>query len=207
MTHPHTDHEYQTVSGYLSHDHDVLDAMLEDVALMVADGELERAEHHFADFAVKLRRHIAIEEELLFPEFERATGLVQGPTAVMRQEHVAIQRELEAIAGALARGDAAGFEAGRGALEAVLGPLVGGLISDVTFPLPSMEGFGVTDLDVAAAGTPPGWFGLFAQLGTVSYAGGGGCGESSSCAGGCNTGGVPGLLVLLPALVVLRRRR
>jgi len=92
--------------------------------------------------------------------------------------------------------------------ETVLGPLVGGLVSDVTFPLPSVEGFGVTGLEAAAAGTPPGWFGLFATVGTVSYPSGAGCGESAACAGGCSTGGVSGYaLGLLPALIFLRRRR
>ena len=44
-------------------------------------------------------RHIKIEEGLLFPEFESATGLDKssGPTGVMRHEHAEIIRLLDLI--------------------------------------------------------------------------------------------------------------
>jgi iron-sulfur cluster repair protein YtfE (RIC family) len=44
-----------------------------------------------------LRRHIIWEEELLFPLFERKTGMTSGPTQVMRMEHRQIGRDLDAI--------------------------------------------------------------------------------------------------------------
>ncbi|MGA8049685.1 MAG: hemerythrin domain-containing protein [Burkholderiales bacterium] len=46
-----------------------------------------------------LERHIAFEESELFPAFEAASGLRQGPTEVMRAEH-AEMRELLAALGA-----------------------------------------------------------------------------------------------------------
>jgi iron-sulfur cluster repair protein YtfE (RIC family) len=65
-----------------------------------------------------------MEEEALFPVFERSTGFgTEGPTAVMRAEHVEILGVLEQIAGCLACPDAdpARFEELRSVLVAVLG--------------------------------------------------------------------------------------
>ena len=52
-------------------------------------------------FAFGLRRHIGFEEDLLFPEFERRSGISAdaGPTAVMRAEH----RKIEALIAAVER--------------------------------------------------------------------------------------------------------
>lgn len=38
-------------------------------------------------FAGDLERHLAAEEDVLFPAFERATGMREGPTQMMRHEH------------------------------------------------------------------------------------------------------------------------
>lgn len=38
-------------------------------------------------FAEELEAHLCAEEELLFPAFEEASGMRQGPTQVMRMEH------------------------------------------------------------------------------------------------------------------------
>lgn len=113
---------FSTVTEYLSWDHDRLDALLADVQRMVEDGELERADHTFAEFFEGLRRHIRIEEEVLFPEFEARTGVTQGPTRVMRHEHRQIEEALEAMREALDRADAAAFRAGDARLLEVLSP-------------------------------------------------------------------------------------
>lgn len=38
-------------------------------------------------FIAEMERHFQCEEDLLFPAFEAATGMSQGPTQVMRMEH------------------------------------------------------------------------------------------------------------------------
>lgn len=45
------------------------------------------ASQQWADFAAELTLHLAREEKVLFPAFEKATGMTEGPTAVMRMEH------------------------------------------------------------------------------------------------------------------------
>lgn len=112
---------FDSVTAYLSWDHDRLDAILSDTTVMVDDGELERAEHTFHDFHDGLRRHIRLEEELLFPAFERATGIVGGPTAVMRAEHVEILKALAQMVDALDRGDPASFHDGHRMMGNVMG--------------------------------------------------------------------------------------
>jgi len=53
----------------------------------------------FLDFKIGLQRHIGWEEEILFPIFERRTGMRDvGPTAVMRMEHRQIEKLLDEIA-------------------------------------------------------------------------------------------------------------
>jgi len=109
-----------TVTGYLSWDHDRLDALLEQATTLVRAGDLVAALAKYTDFAHGLRRHIRLEEEVLFPAFEQATGMVQGPTTVMRMEHREILDTLSDMQLSLAGKDAAGFEAARNDLLAVL---------------------------------------------------------------------------------------
>ena len=97
----------QGVAEYLGRDHDAIDVILADALRMAEDGETERAEHTFAEFADGLRRHIAIEEELLFPVFDRRHGFggcgrPGGPSSVMVLEHRSIQNALAECQHALA---------------------------------------------------------------------------------------------------------
>ena len=95
-----------------------------------------------------------------------------------------------------------------GALETVLG----GLLGDLAFALPSMEGVGLTELRVDAVGAQADWLGVWANVGVTPYEGGdcGGCGgDSSGCSGGCTSGSMRTLTLYLalPAVLVLLRRR
>jgi len=48
-------------------------------------------------FEAGMRRHFEMEEAILFPAFEEATGMTQGPTMVMRAEHVQMNGVLAQI--------------------------------------------------------------------------------------------------------------
>jgi len=41
----------------------------------------------FQSFHDRLEQHLAAEENILFPQFEQATGQTAGPTQMMRLEH------------------------------------------------------------------------------------------------------------------------
>ena len=87
------------VTEALGWDHDRLGAL--EAAAMDAwgAGETRAAARLHLRFVFGLLRHIRFEESVLFPEFERVSGLPvdRGPTAVMRVEHRAIEALLEEV--------------------------------------------------------------------------------------------------------------
>lgn len=93
-------------------------------------------------------------------------------------------------------------------------PILSGLVSGLAVAMPAISGYGLTDLQLAAAGADQDWLGAYVWLGPVTYTSGDGCGgcggDTSSCSSGCGTTGVPGghmVLFTLPvALLFLRRR-
>src|SRR5262245_5993745 len=100
---------FETVTRYLSWDHDRLDAILASTAQEVDESRMADAAKTYEEFDQGLRRHIRIEEELLFPLFEARTGVSSGPTVVMRAEHREIEKAIGLMRDALARQDAPGF--------------------------------------------------------------------------------------------------
>jgi regulator of cell morphogenesis and NO signaling len=90
---------FRRVSDALGWDHDRL-ARLEVSAFVArAAGDGETAQKWYEAFDSGLRRHIAMEEQILFPIFEERSGLPpnEGPTEVMRGEHREIERLLAEI--------------------------------------------------------------------------------------------------------------
>lgn len=60
-------------------------------------------------FVRTLEAHLDAEEEMLFPAFERASGMVSGPTAVMRSEHDKMRSLAAVLVGAARAKDADDF--------------------------------------------------------------------------------------------------
>jgi iron-sulfur cluster repair protein YtfE (RIC family) len=94
------------VTEALGWDHDRLDAL--DAAAMKAwcAGDMRAGARLHRQFVFGLLRHIRFEESVLFPEFERVSGMPadRGPTTVMRTEHRAIETLLEDVRTAAASG-------------------------------------------------------------------------------------------------------
>ena len=65
----------------------------------------------FNAFLEALDRHLKIEEEVLFPAFEQATGMAGGPTFVMRHEHQQMLVLLKQIGAAIEARNSADFDA------------------------------------------------------------------------------------------------
>lgn len=84
------------ISEYFEKDHDRLDELFVNFQKCKRT-DMPRARDFFVGFKFGLQRHIVWEEEILFPFFERKTGMSQGPTHVMRIEHRMIGERLEAI--------------------------------------------------------------------------------------------------------------
>jgi hemerythrin-like domain-containing protein len=89
------------VTECLQADHSRLDAILTEAATFAESGAFVNALQLFAEFACGIDHHIRAEEEVLFSVFEQATGIVAGPTQVMRAEHVQIRQLIADVRGAL----------------------------------------------------------------------------------------------------------
>jgi len=79
------------ISNYMQSEHRECDTLFATAEEAIAKGVWEEAEKHFLAFANETLRHFKEEEDELFPAFEGATGMTQGPTQVMRYEHEQIK--------------------------------------------------------------------------------------------------------------------
>jgi len=88
----------RTVTEFLQTDHRRLDAIFERFQQAIKQNRWETASKDFRELSTGLKRHIKIEEEILFPVFEEKTGMFNGgPTAVMRMEHTEIKDLLDKV--------------------------------------------------------------------------------------------------------------
>jgi iron-sulfur cluster repair protein YtfE (RIC family) len=111
---------FESVTAYLGWDHDRLGESLRSVSAAVGRGAFEEAASRYEDFELGLLRHLRIEEELIFPVFEARSGIVNGPTGVMRDEHRQARIGLTLMRQGLKRGDGGVYDDGRRFFESVL---------------------------------------------------------------------------------------
>lgn len=91
----------RTITDYLQTDHRRLDRLYDRFQEDSREGRWEDAARGIREFSLGLKRHIGIEEEILFPVFEEKTGMVDaGPTHVMRMEHTEIKDLLDKLVAA-----------------------------------------------------------------------------------------------------------
>lgn len=91
---------------FFTEDHRACDdawARLEE--LLEGDDDVQEA---WDEYERVMLRHLAWEEEVLFPAFEEATGMTGGPTMVMRMEHDQMRAVIQEMADLLAQGDRKG---------------------------------------------------------------------------------------------------
>ena len=110
---------FEGVTAFAAWDHGRLDEALRSVSAAVRAGHFADAAVRYEEFEVGLLRHFSIEEELLFPVFEARSGM-NGPTAVMRDEHRHVMTALDIMRRGLLRTDAAAYGTGLRFLESVL---------------------------------------------------------------------------------------
>lgn len=76
-----------TIAEYMTGAHRQCDEILATLEVAVNEGDWEKAEQLTSKFLETIEQHLKMEEEVLFPAFEQKTGMVGGPTVVMRAEH------------------------------------------------------------------------------------------------------------------------
>ena len=69
------------------------------------DGDKDLGKNLLQSFIWNMELHFAREEEILFPAFEQKTGMVGGPTQVMRTEHTQIKGLLKEISDCIVAAD------------------------------------------------------------------------------------------------------
>jgi hemerythrin-like domain-containing protein len=94
------------LAEYFTHDHRACDLGWADVEAAADAGDTPAMAAHWQTFQNRLLRHLAMEEQLMFPAFEAATGMTAGPTQVMRMEHEQMRGVLAQMSAAVERGDA-----------------------------------------------------------------------------------------------------
>jgi len=96
----------QNISRYMTDDHNHCDDLFAEAENAVAKGDWQTGTTQFQAFEAATLKHFEREENILFPAFEAGTGMHQGPTTVMRAEHVDIRDTLHGMLAALGRKDA-----------------------------------------------------------------------------------------------------
>lgn len=87
-----------TISSMFDEDHERLDALFKSFQTLKRT-DFPKAKNAFLEFKAGLQRHVAWEEEVMFPLWEKKSGMTGGgPTIVMRNEHREIGDCLESLA-------------------------------------------------------------------------------------------------------------
>jgi hemerythrin-like domain-containing protein len=90
-----------SIPQYLTSKHRECDQLFIEAEAAVAESNWQKAQLALTAFVKELEIHFNAEENLLFPKFEQATGMVSGPTVVMRGEHQQMRNLIESLQQAL----------------------------------------------------------------------------------------------------------
>ena len=95
----------QTLPAHHKHCDDLFSAAEE----AAQRGQWQACNDAYVSFAAALLAHFDAEETLLFPAFEKATGMTSGPTQMMRMEHGQMRELLNQLEAAMLAKDADTF--------------------------------------------------------------------------------------------------
>ncbi len=97
------------ITSALQHHHKLCDEDFADAEDAANKGDWAACAATYDKFRTEMLAHFSVEEEVLFPAFEQRSGMVDGPTQVMRSEHVQMRELLRQMDEALAQKNADGF--------------------------------------------------------------------------------------------------
>ena len=97
------------IIDFMSRDHKRCDQLFADAEAAVDSGNWQQASTEIETFLKSMDEHFQMEEEVLFPAFESASGQAMGPTQVMRHEHQQMRQLFEQMKQALSGQDADSF--------------------------------------------------------------------------------------------------
>jgi len=79
------------ITSFMTADHKQCDDIFVEFENHISSENWSELASAWQSFTKILNHHLTLEESILFPEFESATGMSQGPSAVMRAEHKQIR--------------------------------------------------------------------------------------------------------------------
>ncbi len=96
-----------SLTEFFEQDHRDCDARWVDVEELLDTADIEVARSAWQKYDAAMHRHLAMEEEVLFPAFDAKSGMAGGgPVAVMKMEHQQMRGLLEQIGEAIEAGNA-----------------------------------------------------------------------------------------------------
>ncbi len=98
-----------SIASYMHSHHSVCDDRFVAAEEAGRNKDWSRATAELGAFRDELERHFSTEEILLFPAFETATGMTEGPTRVMRGEHLQMRDLMKQLEEAIRRQDRDSF--------------------------------------------------------------------------------------------------
>jgi hemerythrin-like domain-containing protein len=84
--------------NWLEHEHSLYENLLSQCQDAVESEEWGTADLLFKELVTSLKRHMALEEEVLYPAYESTPHAPQGPTQALRAEHDQIVRLISDMA-------------------------------------------------------------------------------------------------------------
>ena len=95
------------LAAFFEQDHRDCDARWADVEELLDTQDIDTARPAWQKYESSMRRHLAMEEDILFPAFDEISGMGGGgPVAMMKMEHQQMLGLLEQIDEAIESGDA-----------------------------------------------------------------------------------------------------
>lgn len=79
------------IQQFMTEHHRACDETLVDAEAPLANNDWQTFSQVWHKFTGEMEQHFQAEEDVLFPQFEQATGMTAGPTMVMRDEHKQIR--------------------------------------------------------------------------------------------------------------------
>ncbi len=111
----------ESINEYMMRDHRRCDSIFERAERAASAADFAALEREAGEFLHRIGVHIDMEERLLFPEFEKRTGMYEGgPSATMRDEHRRMEEMFAQMRSAIVAKDAAAYQAASAALIELL---------------------------------------------------------------------------------------
>ncbi len=93
------------IRQFMAQDHRDCDLLFANAENATSTGDWETASLAFNEYIQAMDRHLGIEEQTLFPAFEKETGVLTGPTEMMRMEHEQMRALFTEMKAAVAQHD------------------------------------------------------------------------------------------------------